>query len=623
MFLAALIMQKSEPFYEEIEIREATSDFAAIQPVLDAPVWTTSENATINSSATFCLSPEEQTALDSHMPSPPDVGSWNYASSVFYSITIFTTIGYGTITPSTDGGKFYTCILTLLGITQFGLLMHATSQVLTRLLKYCYHRKCYKYTAQRFGAVQVRLLLLVLLLYTLITASLASAVQNWTYGDSFYFMIVTLTTVGLGDFAPDFSGKQGSGRTALAFIVLSFLLLVGLALVSMLLQAVSEAVGESLSIVGLHSIVPIQRGGRNMYKKSSSSKNESKEQMNRAERLKQRKQELKRKRQAYEDDMADAKLWDRTQSKRCGMQFGLVMLHILIASGILLAIEAPHEEQAMDKLRSEHAIVQPLFIDTNATNTKPCMNAQQFEILNRSITRPPAVLQKWSVPSSLFYVVTIFSTVGYGTFGPTSSFGKLYTCILAIVGVAHFGFFLSLVSTNVNKLLRVVVQLGQKYSRALRRAEGTRVAVYGSAAVFFGYIFMMSFFGVGAVNWGFGNGLYFSLITFSTVGLGDYAPDLSQVETASERGILSILLTIALSAGLSIFGILIGAITKVLQARNQTSNKSAVQAPSEDDRALEIEAGGELTNPGRRVDRQLRGQMLTSASGTSARKAQF
>mmetsp|Transcript_4122 Transcript_4122/g.12978 ORF Transcript_4122/g.12978 Transcript_4122/m.12978 type:complete len:216 (+) Transcript_4122:1491-2138(+) len=59
---------------------------------------------------------------------------------------------------------------------------------------------------RRKAKVSVGLLLLVILLGTI---AFYNVEEGWTIVDSFYFSIITLTTVGLGDFTPDFTSNGG------------------------------------------------------------------------------------------------------------------------------------------------------------------------------------------------------------------------------------------------------------------------------------------------------------------------------------------------------------------------------------------------------------------------------
>ena len=45
----------------------------------------------------------------------------------------------------------------------------------------------------------------------------------------------------------------------------------------------------------------------------------------------------------------------------------------------------------------------------------------------------------WEFPSAVFFIITIVTTIGYGTFAPTTDAGKAFTVIYAFIGIAYFG----------------------------------------------------------------------------------------------------------------------------------------------------------------------------------------
>ena len=93
----------------------------------------------------------------------------------------------------------------------------------------------YKMNASLPSAVAWRQLLgaTVTVLVWMCTWALAfSTFENWSYNDSIWFSIITLTTVGLGDFEP----QTGRGRTAAFFFVFF-----GLGLVGWLISSLAQA----------------------------------------------------------------------------------------------------------------------------------------------------------------------------------------------------------------------------------------------------------------------------------------------------------------------------------------------------------------------------------------------
>ncbi|KAI3387502.1 hypothetical protein SNEBB_003074 [Seison nebaliae] len=67
-----------------------------------------------------------------------DTEIWTFASSMLYSATVITTIGYGNITPKTDWGKIVTIIYALFGIPLMFMCLNNTGDMLADIFTKCY-----------------------------------------------------------------------------------------------------------------------------------------------------------------------------------------------------------------------------------------------------------------------------------------------------------------------------------------------------------------------------------------------------------------------------------------------------------------------------------------------------
>ena len=73
----------------------------------------------------------------------------------------------------------------------------------------------------------------------LIPAVIYTSIETWNYRESVYYTVVTLTTVGFGDFVPSTSGQQVDGALIGFYkIVTSIWLWMGLALMAALITEI-------------------------------------------------------------------------------------------------------------------------------------------------------------------------------------------------------------------------------------------------------------------------------------------------------------------------------------------------------------------------------------------------
>ncbi|XP_022093054.1 potassium channel subfamily K member 16-like isoform X2 [Acanthaster planci] len=129
--------------------------------------------------------------------------NWDFSSSFFFSGTVVTTIGYGHISPSTNGGRGFCVIYALIGIPLFGILMAAISEILKQrasILEKRFDDRCLRHPKIKSVIYAVTVLALSLIFFMIIPAAVFSSIEKWTFSESFYYAFVTLSTIGFGDF---------------------------------------------------------------------------------------------------------------------------------------------------------------------------------------------------------------------------------------------------------------------------------------------------------------------------------------------------------------------------------------------------------------------------------------
>ncbi|RZC18406.1 uncharacterized protein BDFB_001752 [Asbolus verrucosus] len=224
--------------------------------------------------------------------------SWSFLNAVVYCLSIVTTIGYGHIYPETKTGKALTIVYAIIGIPLFLLALTDFGKLFTRCIKFLWSfvrrlyytgscRKVRKTThakeiikgAQMMYEIAtfrrpsifsdaenpetpstqigddtpttpamsnfeiddefnlpVSLAIFILLLYIFLGGLIYCVWERWAFFDSFYFVFISMSTVGFGDMVPD---------DAICMIVSIVYLVFGLALMSMCINVVQDKLGDT------------------------------------------------------------------------------------------------------------------------------------------------------------------------------------------------------------------------------------------------------------------------------------------------------------------------------------------------------------------------------------------
>ncbi|XP_043931741.1 potassium channel subfamily K member 4 [Protopterus annectens] len=131
---------------------------------------------------------------------------WDIGSAFFFAGTIITTIGFGNISPKTEGGRLFCIFYALVGIPLFGMLLAGVGDQLGSTLRKGIGKIEDIFLKWRVSPTIVRVISAVLfilfgcVLFVFLPTVIFQRIEEWTVLESIYFVVITLTTIGFGDY---------------------------------------------------------------------------------------------------------------------------------------------------------------------------------------------------------------------------------------------------------------------------------------------------------------------------------------------------------------------------------------------------------------------------------------
>ncbi|NXU85931.1 KCNK2 protein, partial [Xiphorhynchus elegans] len=157
-------------------------------------------------------------------------------------------LGFGNISPRTQGGKIFCIIYALLGIPLFGFLLAGVGDQLGTIFGKGIAKVEDTFVKWNVSQTKIRIISTIIfilfgcVLFVALPAVIFKHIEGWNTLDAIYFVVITLTTIGFGDYV-----AGGSDIEYLDFYkpVVWFWILVGLAYFA----AVLSMIGDWLRVI--------------------------------------------------------------------------------------------------------------------------------------------------------------------------------------------------------------------------------------------------------------------------------------------------------------------------------------------------------------------------------------
>ncbi|XP_030641158.1 potassium channel subfamily K member 10b [Chanos chanos] len=167
-----------------------------------------------------CVSPKELEKLIKHAIDAANAGvspigetsynssHWDLGSAFFFAGTVITTIGYGNIAPSTEGGKIFCILYAIFGIPLFGFLLAGIGDQLGTIFVKSILKveRIFRQKHREISQTKIRVTSTILfilagcIVFVAIPTVIFKRIEGWAGLDALYFVVITLTTVGIGDY---------------------------------------------------------------------------------------------------------------------------------------------------------------------------------------------------------------------------------------------------------------------------------------------------------------------------------------------------------------------------------------------------------------------------------------
>uniref|UniRef100_UPI00358EA411 potassium channel subfamily K member 16-like n=1 Tax=Myxine glutinosa TaxID=7769 RepID=UPI00358EA411 len=200
----------------------------------------------------------------------------------------------------------------------------------------------------------------------------------------------------------------------------------------------------------------------------------------------------------------------------------LYFIFLVVGAAVFRALERTNEEETQNALLLEElsflknydcldieAVAHFVLIVLKASN--------KGIILSGNKTSP----SNWDFNSAFFFSSTVITTIGYGHLSPSTVGGRIFCIFFALLGIP----------LNIITLNHVGVKLSNAFNRLStvlnRKNLKERTVKIITAVLFFVSGFILFFFIPSIIfaaveGWTYGESVYYSFVTLSTIGFGDY-----------------------------------------------------------------------------------------------------
>ncbi|XP_053238907.1 potassium channel subfamily K member 5 [Podarcis raffonei] len=198
-----------------------------------------------------------------------------------------------------------------------------------------------------------------------------------------------------------------------------------------------------------------------------------------------------------------------------------IIFYLSIGAAIFEVLEQPYWKQATKSYKDKK---------TQLLKDFPCLGQEGLDKILQVVSEAAGqgvsidgndTFNYWNWPNAVIFAATVITTIGYGNVAPKTAAGRLFCIFYGLFGVPLCLTWISALGKFFGGRAKRLGQFLTKRGVSLRKAQITCTAIFILWGVLI-HLVLPPFVFMVTEGWDYIEGLYFSFITITTIGFGDY-----------------------------------------------------------------------------------------------------
>nr|XP_045013424.1 potassium channel subfamily K member 5 [Jaculus jaculus] len=198
-----------------------------------------------------------------------------------------------------------------------------------------------------------------------------------------------------------------------------------------------------------------------------------------------------------------------------------IIFYLAIGAAIFEVLEEPHWKEAKKNYTTQKLHLLKEF---------PCLGQEGLDkilqVVSDAADQGVAItgnqtFNNWNWPNAMIFAATVITTIGYGNVAPKTPAGRLFCVFYGLFGVPLCLTWISALGKFFGGRAKRLGQFLTRRGVSLRKAQITCTAIFIVWGVLV-HLVIPPFVFMVTEEWDYIEGLYYSFITISTIGFGDF-----------------------------------------------------------------------------------------------------